>query len=491
MIVNRRRAMGIADDGYIHFADPEVVRVLTAKGVIPEGGGITIEEAAVTKLGTMFKNNTNIKTFYELKYFKGGDFSGCSNLEGVDVSGMNNIPIFNNCSNLAYFNGPNSEIGVLDVSENTTGWSGYTLNNVNLLTKIILHAPISIGGSNTMLGCKASEWDIVPNPTSQYYAEPIALWFACNFGTVNSQPLLNNRKLKINGIRVTSVTVPRSVTSIGKAMFSGYNDLTSVTFHNSVTTIGRDAFRETGITSLSIPSSVSAIESGAFNYCSNLESIVVDSNNTVYDSRNNCNILIETATNRVLAGSSNSIMPLEITAIVDDAFINNKGITSLTLSASITSVGNNAFNGCENLSIQDINLPNLVSLGNYSFTGTKVATVTSLGSTITSIPNRCFKECTLLSSVNIPNTATSIAVEAFMKCSNLTSITIPSGVTSIGTRAFYGSGIVDMTVLATTPPMITGTSISASGHIYVPASSVSAYQAAWPDFASIIQAIPT
>lgn len=476
---------------YIRFADPEVESVLKTALNKTEGEGITAQEAAITDLGNTFQNNTDINTFYELKYFKSGNFSGCSNLEGVDVSGMTKLPSFNNCSNLAYFNGPNSEMGVLDVSENTTGWFGYALANVNLLTKIILHAPIDVGSSNTLLAFKASEWDIVPNNTSQYYEEPIALWFACNWGSTNGQPLLSNRKLKINGVLVTSVVVPQSVNSIGKEMFRGYSDLTSVTFHNNVTTIDKDAFRETGITSLSIPSSVNAIDATAFMNCGNLVSIVVDANNTVYDSRNTCNMLIETATNKVLVGSSNSTMPSGITAIADSAFQNNKGIASLTLPTSITSVGRDAFNGCTNLAIQDINFPNLISLGIYSFTGTKVATVTSLGSTITSIPDRCFRECTVLSSVNIPNTVTTIDTEAFMDCSSLTSITIPSGVTSIGTRAFMRSGIVDMTILATNPPTIEIGSISASGHIYVPAGSVSAYQAAWTDFASRIQAIPT
>lgn len=475
---------------YIRFADPEVESVLKTALNKAEGEGITTQEAAVTDLGTTFQNNTDISTFYELKYFKGGDFTGCSNLEGVDVSGMTPIPRFNGCSKLAYFNGPNSEIGVLDVSENTTGWPSNALYNVNLLTKIILRAPIDIGASNTLNGFRASEWDIIPNPTSQYYTEPIALWFACNFGTVNGQPLLNNRKLKINGVLVTSVIVPQSVTSIGKVTFYGYIDLTSVTFHNNVVTIGAQAFRGTGITSLSIPSSVNAIDASAFMSCGNLASIVVDANNTVYDSRNNCNTLIETATNKVLVGSSNSTIPSGITGIADSAFQNNKGIASLTLPASITSVGRDAFNSCANLAIQDINLPNLVQLGAYSFTGTKVATVTSLGSTITSIPDRCFSGCTILSSVNIPNTVTAIGTEAFMSCSSLTSITIPSGVTSIGNRAFAGSGIVDMTILATTPPTLGLDSINASAHIYVPAGSVSAYQTAWSNLASRIQAIP-
>ena len=118
-------------------------------------------------------------------------------------------------------------------------------------------------------------------------------------------------------------------------------------------------------------------------------------------------------------------------------------------------------------------------------------------SSVIRIGDYAFNSCYALSSVVIPSSVTSIGTSAFNSCYALSSIVIPSSVTSIGTYAFYGCralGIV--TILATTPPALGGTSAFNTTYqkrIYVPASSVGAYKAAtnWSTFASIIYAIPS
>ena len=191
---------------------------------------------------------------------------------------------------------------------------------------------------------------------------------------------------------LTSVTIPNSVTSIEEDTFRGCSGLTSITIPNSVTSIGEGAFSGcSGLTSITIPNSVTSIGSSAFYGCSGLTSIKVENGNSKFDSRNNCNGIIETATNTLIKGFKNTIIPNSVTSIGSRAFWGCSGLTSITIPNSVTSIGDWAFAAC-------------------------------LG----------------LTSIIIPNSVTSIGDQAFEGCSGLTSITIPNSVTSLGGGAFYG-----------------------------------------------------
>jgi hypothetical protein len=117
-----------------------------------------------------------------------------------------------------------------------------------------------------------------------------------------------------------------------------------------VTSIGGSAFWECfGLTSITIPNSVTSIGDSAFYGCTGLTSIVVENGNSKYDSRNNCNAIIETASNTLIAGCNNSIIPNSVTSIGDFAFYGCSGLTSITIPNSVTSIGNGAFWGCSGL----------------------------------------------------------------------------------------------------------------------------------------------
>ena len=112
------------------------------------------------------------------------------------------------------------------------------------------------------------------------------------------------------------------------------------------TVINRHAFC---LESIIVPSSVTKIEAAAFSGCPYLDSIAVSEENPIYDSRESCNAIIETATSRLIVGCRNTLIPQSVTEIGDNAFEGCTGLTSIVIPDSVTEIGNNAFEGCTRL----------------------------------------------------------------------------------------------------------------------------------------------
>ena len=215
---------------------------------------------------------------------------------------------------------------------------------------------------------------------------------------------------------LTSVTIPNSVTYIGWGAFEGCSGLTSVTIPNSVTSIGDEAFAWcSGLTSVTIGNSVISIGRDAFYWCDGLTIMKVESGNPKYDSRDGCNAIIETATNTLVAGCKNTIIPNSVTSIGDDAFSGCSGLTSVTIPNSVIEIGECAFMECCGL------------------------TSVTIGNSVTSIADWAFYGCTGLTSVTIPSSVIFIGELAFEKCIDLANVVFPESAIYIENGAFRGT----------------------------------------------------
>jgi len=231
-----------------------------------------------------------------------------------------------------------------------------------------------------------------------------------------------------NCTSLTSVAIPNSVTSIGDSAFQGCCSLTSVTIPNSVTSIGDYAFGEcTSLTSVTIPNSVSSIGINPF-ICSNITSIVVEEGNSQFDSRNNCNAIIRTSTNELISGCKNTSIPNGVISIGESAFYGCKGLTSMTIPNSVTTIGSEAFD-CSDLA--SVNIPNSVtSIGEYAF---------SVGSSLTSVK----------SDIVIPFTLGYMAFNVSPQCVLIVPLGTRDAYDENGWSQYFGGGVFEpLSVLA-------------------------------------------
>ena len=370
----------------------------------------------------------------------------------------------------------------IDIPNSVTSIGGGAFYNCSGLTSIAIPNSVTSIGSGAFFYCSSLTSIDIPNSVTEIGMN------AFNSCTGLTSIVMPEYLTKINEgtfsdcTSLTGIDIPNSVTEIGNFAFYKCSGLTSIDIPNSVTEIGINAFYScTGLTSIDIPNSVTSIGVSAFCNCTGLTSIVVESGNPKYDSRNNCNAIIETASNTLIVGCENTIIPNTVTAIGNSAFDNFSGLTSIDIPNSVTSIGDEAFWGCSGLT--SITIPNSVTfIGDGAFhdcTGLTSVNIHDLDAwckidfnnfysnplyyaqhlfidgeettdlvipeSVTSIGGYAFYGCTGLTSVTIPNSVTSIGEEAFYGCSGLTSVTIPNSVTSVGGKAFYNcSGLTDV-----------------------------------------------
>ncbi len=302
-----------------------------------------------------------------------------------------------------------------------------------------------------------------------------------------------------------NTTIPSSVTMIGDFAFFEIR-LTTLTIPISIISIGNSAFSYCeNLRWVIIPNSVTSIGEYAFTGCSGLTSISVSSGNPVYDSRENCNAIIETASNTIIFGCVTTTIPNSVTSIGDYAFsyysdlttltipnsvtsignyafYNCSGMTSLTLPNSVTSIGDYAFSFCSGLTT--LTIPNsVISIGEWAFSFCSGLTTLTIGNSLTSISKAAFYYCRNLTTLSIGNSVTTIGNFAFEECNSLSSLTIPSSVTAIGSYAFKGgSNLTEINCLGATAPELWGYSfynVDNTIPVNIPCGSLASYQPEW------------
>ena len=315
--------------------------------------------------------------------------------------------------------------------------AGHFFNEITLKKVIIQEGVTSIGCSafacctelvsiiipNSVKSIGAYAFDFCPSLTEIVIPSGVSIIYAYTFRHCG----------------LSSITIPDGVTNIGVEAFYGCKNLKNVSIPASVTTISEEAFHNCeSLTSISIPASVTSIEYDAFAHCNNLTNITIDKNNKVYDSRNNCNAIIETNTNTLLYGCKNTVIPNGITSIERNAFFDCVDLASITIPNGIVSIGYDAFCMCTGLT--NITLPDSITcIGEDAFYDTGYYNNPSnwdgdslyIGCHLIEV-----KE-SVTGSYIIENGTKTIADGACSNCKNLIDVTIPGSVRNIGDGIFW------------------------------------------------------
>ena len=287
-------------------------------------------------------------------------FEDCSSLTSITIpDGVTTIGsyAFKDCSGLTSLTFPNS----------LTTIEHHAFYGDSVLTSLVIPNSVTTIEECAFLGCSGlTSLTISNNLTSIENA----VFFSCR--------------------NLISVTIPNSVISIKSSAFAFCSGLTSITIPNSVTSIGWEAFKEcSSLASVTIPNSVTSISYHAFYHCSSLTSVIIGnglmsldrafescnslssiqvaSDNTYYDSREGCNAIIETSTNKLVFGCKTTVIPNSVTSIGSSAFEDCSGLTSITIPNSVTSIGEWAFIGCSSLTSVTSLIEEPFAIDNYMF----------------------------------------------------------------------------------------------------------------------------
>lgn len=293
---------------------------------------------------------------------------------------------------------------------------------------------------------------------------------------------------------LVSVTLPKSLVSLGNYTFSDCTSLSSITLPDGLISIGNDAFYNTNIKEISLPDNLTDIGIEVFSYCSDLRSVKLPSGiKRISDSmfsgceRLNSIVIPDSVTEigkKVFSGCGRLIeinLPGELTTIEEEAF-KNTGITefklpnglktigdgafeygrysTITVPESVTDIGESAFARNDNLKtvelpdciteikastfddddyIESIKLPeNLKKIGNNAFFYCQRIKTIEIPKSVTEIGEYAFGKCYDLEKIDLPDGLTNLAYGTFLGCEKLTDINIPENVTLIDTDAFRG-----------------------------------------------------
>ena len=408
-------------------------------------------------------------TTYSVTRIGNNAFEGCHGLTSVvipnSVTSIGNRA-FMQCVRLTSLTIPNSVISIGDyafaqctftylaIPNSVASIGNSAFDNCSRLTSVIISNSVTSIGDFAFFSCCALTSIEIPNSVTSIGKNVFSYCDALTSISVESGNAIYDSRGSCNAIIEKSnntliagcknTIIPNSVTSIGDNAFAYCSGLTNIEIPNSVTSIGDESFAYCqGLTNLVIPNSVSSTGYRTFACCDALTSISVESGNAIYDSRGSCNAIIEKSNNTLIAGCKNTIIPNSVTSIGDNAFEGCRGLTSIAFPNSVTSIGTSAFYNCGGLT-----------------------------------------------SVAIPNSVTSIGWGAFAYCSGLANIEIGNSVTYINDNAFNHCSDIENIYCYTTNPSTcsANTFDNYSATLHVPAASLAVYftSSYWSNFENII-----
>ena len=267
-----------------------------------------------------------------------------------------------------------------------------------------------------------------------------------------------------------SITIPSKITRINDSVFSGCTRLVLVMIPDNITSIGDSVFSGcTGLRSVSIPASVTSIGTGVFSGCTDLRAMIYTTAVTVWSpvftGAIRLSVTLGSAVINIAASAFSGCTGLTsisfsnyMTSIGNTAFQNCTSLGSVTIPDSVTTIGTSVFAGCT--ALRSINIPYRINnIGNTIISGcTNIAVTVNaasvrywnpvlngatgltiiFGNSITNIWDYTLQNNTALTGVTITSGITSIGNYAFNGCTSLVSASIPGSVENIGNFAFAG-----------------------------------------------------
>ncbi len=287
---------------------------------------------------------------YDVTQIGKSAFSSCAELTSVTIPlSVTNIGdyAFSGCSGLTSFTLPSS----------VTSIGNYVFAGCTGLTSFTIPSSVTTIGESAFAHCSGLTSVTIPSSVTSIGGFAFEGCSSLTSVTIPSSVTSIEEYTFSKCSGLVSVTIPSSVTNIGGYAFWDCIGLTSITIPSSVTNLGSSAFMGcTGLTSVTIPASVTSIGNSIFYGCVGLTSIEVEEGNKVYDSREHCNAIIETETDELIFGLSNSFIPDGVKsirgnayALVGGTFTGSTCLTDINIPASVTHIGGYAFYNCSDL----------------------------------------------------------------------------------------------------------------------------------------------